>query len=95
MTSFTWEDEGFALADKFDENSGTYEGLVIPGGDSVFGMITDQTLLVKPVVALSQAPAPGKTTGSEGSEGASPTPGVSPGGTDPAAPQSASGAIFQ
>ncbi len=87
MTSFTWEDEGFALADKFDENSGNYEGLVIPGGDSVFGMITDQTLLVKPVVALSQAPAPGKTTGSEGSEGASSTPGVSPGGTDPAAPK--------
>jgi len=51
-----WESEGFALADRFDDTSGRYEGLAVPGGDSVFGTITDATLLVAPKVALEQKP---------------------------------------
>ena len=56
ITEFTWEVDGFALADRFDESTGRYEGLVIPGGDSLFGMITDATLIVRPDVALAQVP---------------------------------------
>ena len=56
LSSFTWETEGFALADRFDDTSGRYEGLAVPGGDSVFGPITDATLLVAPKVALEHKP---------------------------------------
>ncbi len=57
VTQFTWEAEGFALADSFDASTGRYLGLVIPGGGAVAGAITDATLLVKPDVALAQAPS--------------------------------------
>ena len=56
IAEFTWEADGFALADRLDEATGRYEGLVIPGGDSRFGMITDSTLIVRPDVALAQVP---------------------------------------
>lgn len=56
VTQFTWEAEGFALADSFDSATGLYSGLVIPGGGAVAGAITDATLLVNPSVALAQAP---------------------------------------
>jgi hypothetical protein len=57
VSQFTWESEGFALADSFDASTGRYTGLVIPGAGAVAGGITDATLLVKPEVALAQAPA--------------------------------------
>ena len=52
LTSFTWEQEAFALADGYDEATG-YGGL-LPGGDARFGQITDSTLLVAPQVAQRQ-----------------------------------------
>lgn len=54
LMSMTWEREGFALADSYDEASGRYSGLVLPGGDAHFGQITDSTLLVAPSVANHQ-----------------------------------------
>jgi len=57
VSQFTWESEGFALADSFDASTGRYTGLVIPGAGAVAGGITDATLLVKPEVALAQTPA--------------------------------------
>ncbi len=56
VAQFTWASEGFALADSFDASTGRYTGLVIPGAGAVAGGITDATLLVKPDVALAQAP---------------------------------------
>jgi hypothetical protein len=54
LSSMTWEREGFALADSYDEAAGTYRGLVLPSGDAHFGQITDSTLLVVPSVANDQ-----------------------------------------
>ncbi|AVT32673.1 AAA family ATPase [Plantactinospora sp. BC1] len=50
----TWEREGFALATGYDESTGRYTGLVIPGGSASFAAITDSTLLVRPDRALAQ-----------------------------------------
>jgi hypothetical protein len=54
LTWVMWETEGFALADGYDEATGRYTGLTLPGGDSYFGQITDATLLVAPSVAAQQ-----------------------------------------
>ena len=54
LSDITWENEGFALAEGFDEGTGIYSGLVLPSGDSHFGQITDTTLLVAPGVASKQ-----------------------------------------
>lgn len=57
LTSITWEREGFALADGYDEASQRYRGLVLPGGDAHFGAVTDTTLLVSPAAAVRQIAA--------------------------------------
>ena len=49
----TWATEAFAIATGYDEQYGQYVGLVIPGQDLV-GQITDQTLLVRPELAIAQ-----------------------------------------
>ena len=54
LTSITWELEGFALADGYDEAGGRYVGLLRPGGDARYGQLTDSTLLVLPAAALQQ-----------------------------------------
>ena len=61
----TFEMDGFALAAGFDEATGRYAGLVLPGGNAHFGQVTDATLLVRPDLAIAQdeqdrqpAPAP-------------------------------------
>jgi hypothetical protein len=56
LSGMMFEEEGFALAEGFESNSGNYAGLVIPGAGGFFGVITDQTLLVKPNVANAQIP---------------------------------------
>jgi predicted AAA+ superfamily ATPase len=66
LTSLTWELDGFALADGYDEATGRYTGLTMPGGDSHFGAITDTTLLVVPATARAQIepePEPGPEPG--------------------------------
>lgn len=57
LSSLTWEQEGFALADAYDQATGRYGGLVVPGGDAHFGQITDATLLVESAIATAQADA--------------------------------------
>jgi hypothetical protein len=57
LSGMMFEEEGFALAEGFESSTGIYAGLVLPGGRSLFGAITDQTLLVKPEVAKAQVPA--------------------------------------
>ncbi len=56
LSGMMFEQEGFALSEGFDSATGVYVGLVLPGGRSTFGAITDQTLLVKPEVAKGQLP---------------------------------------
>lgn len=68
LDSFTWEAEAFALAESYNQASGRYEGLVLPGASAQFGQITDATLLVTPSAALAQVgpvsppPGPGVVT---------------------------------
>jgi len=52
-SELTWDTEGFAVATGYDEQTGRYLGLAIPHQD-VIGQITDQTLLVRPDLALAQ-----------------------------------------
>jgi predicted AAA+ superfamily ATPase len=53
LNEITWEAEGFALADGYDEKTGRYLGLALPHQD-VYGQISDTTLLVQPALALVQ-----------------------------------------
>jgi predicted AAA+ superfamily ATPase len=47
-----WEQQGFALADGFDEATGRYQGLVLPREDGQHP--TNRTLIVKPELAVAQ-----------------------------------------
>jgi hypothetical protein len=67
LTAITWEQEGFALADGYDEGGGRYLGLLLPGGDARYGQLTDSTLLVLPAAALQQVDDSG--TGDTGDAG--------------------------
>ncbi len=51
-----WEQEGFALADGYDEASAKYRGLVLPT-DAVSVAVTDATLIVRPERAKAQRAA--------------------------------------
>lgn len=53
LNEFTWQQEGFALAEGFEEADARYEGLRIPHEDTA-PPITDATLLVAPDRALAQ-----------------------------------------
>jgi predicted AAA+ superfamily ATPase len=79
LTSFTWELDGFALAEAYDGTSGRYEGLALPGPDAHFGQVTDATLLVAPAAAQAQAAATSASRGdmvaAEGSAGLEVMPG--------------------
>ena len=44
LSGMMFEEEGFALAEGFENTTGIYAGLVLPGAGSFFGAITDQTL---------------------------------------------------
>ncbi|MEV0867385.1 Swt1 family HEPN domain-containing protein [Brachybacterium paraconglomeratum] len=46
--------QGFALAQSYDEETGLFGGLAVPVEDLDFGTITDDTLLVKPDIAINQ-----------------------------------------
>jgi hypothetical protein len=46
--------QGFALATGYDEETGKFSGLALPIEDLDFGEITDDTLLVKPDLAIAQ-----------------------------------------
>ncbi len=51
-----WEQEGFALADGYDDASAKYRGLVLPS-DGITVAIADATLIVRPGRALAQRAA--------------------------------------
>jgi hypothetical protein len=51
-----WEQEGFALADGYDETTGKYRGLVLPTDDLAVA-VTDATLIVQPDPAKAQRAA--------------------------------------
>ena len=76
LDTITWELDGFALAAAFDEATGRYEGLTLPGSAGRYGAVTDSTLLVAPQVALAQGPplACGDGTPAAGGGGGAPTP---------------------
>ncbi|HVC07041.1 MAG TPA: DUF499 domain-containing protein, partial [Solirubrobacterales bacterium] len=61
-----WEQDGFALADGYDPDSKRYRGLVLPSDEQPI-QITDQTLIVRPEVAVAQrsAEAPESADGSD------------------------------
>ncbi len=75
-----WEQEGFALADGYDETTGKYRALVLPT-DDVTVAVTDATLIVRPERATAQraseAPAAEAPVGS-GAD-ADPASGADPG----------------
>lgn len=48
-----WEVEGFAFAESYDETTGRYSGLVLPG-DNAIVRAADSLLIVKPAVAKTQ-----------------------------------------
>jgi len=48
-----WEQEGVALADGYDPEAERYRGLVLPSDEQPI-QITDQTLIVRPDVAIAQ-----------------------------------------
>lgn len=52
-TTLTWERDGVALAERYDEEAGRYVGLWLPG-ESPTPRVTDQWLVVKPEVAVAQ-----------------------------------------
>jgi len=52
-SELTWDAEAFAVATGYDETEGRFLGLAIPHQDPI-GQVTDQTLLVRPDLALAQ-----------------------------------------
>jgi predicted AAA+ superfamily ATPase len=92
LNSFTWEQEGFALATGRNEDTGSFTGLALPYGDSWFGPITDAVLLVRPDIALAQqAKAKPPGGGDDGATGGGPSGGTGTGtgggaGGDPEPP---------
>lgn len=56
LTTFPllWEQDGFALAEGYDEEAKRYRGLVLPSEHTVPTSVADSTLIVKPEVALAQ-----------------------------------------
>ena len=84
-----WEQEGFALADSYDQETGRYRGLVLPT-DSVAKSITDATLIVKPESAKAQRAeelaAAGAASAALGSDGDGVTAGNDAGHSEPVAP---------
>ncbi|MGP5641612.1 Swt1 family HEPN domain-containing protein [Brachybacterium tyrofermentans] len=74
--------QGFALAKSYDEKTGQFRGLAVPIEDFDFGTITDDTLLVKPDLAITQrraerdaesAPSPSDTKADAPDVGTEPT----------------------
>jgi hypothetical protein len=63
LVSLVWQQDAFALATGYDEVTGHYAGLVLPGPAAQFAPITDSTLLVAPEPATTQAAADAVTAG--------------------------------
>jgi Swt1-like HEPN/Protein of unknown function (DUF499) len=79
-----WEEEGFALADGYDETTKKYRALVLPT-DRVTVGVTDTTLIVRPECAKGQRSS--KLPADEAPEGAGAAAGPSLGSEHEAGPQ--------
>jgi hypothetical protein len=89
--STTWETEGFAVADTYDETSGRYGGLTVSGVHAT----TPTTLVVRPDVASRQAAEPVGVPGGGGSQtgGGVGGPEPPPGGNEPRQPTHFAGSV--
>ncbi|PWU52349.1 AAA family ATPase [Micromonospora sp. S4605] len=74
LDEISWDLEGFALAQSFDEQSARYQGLAVPPNGN-FGHISDSTLLVLPTIARQQEeadraklPQGGEVSGGDGGD---------------------------
>jgi len=83
LDGLAFEQDGFALAEAYDEEVGRYIGLRIPGPTTSATAITDSWLLVKPGVASAQVEPPAEVSAlptevaaGPGSSPAAVTPGV-------------------
>ena len=74
-----WQTDAFALADAYDETTGRYRGLWIPGDTPEPTAITADTLLVQPMMAIEQRAAEAKDPTPEPGPGPQPGPGPTPG----------------
>lgn len=54
LDQMEWVNTGFALATGYDESTGDFIGLVLPGLTTGFGQVLDSTLLVAPHLATAQ-----------------------------------------
>jgi hypothetical protein len=79
-----WEQEGFALADGYDDASAKYRALVLPT-DGMTVTVTDATLIVSPERAKAQRAAEVPDEPPVGAD-ADPGPEPGPGGPPPPAP---------
>ena len=86
----TWELEGFALAEGFDETTGRYIGLSLPH-ESDFGQVTDNTLLVLPALARQQQHNDQVASGQDEQDTGTEPPPTSQAGTDTPPPPAATG----
>jgi predicted AAA+ superfamily ATPase len=86
---FAWAEEGFALAEGYDAQSGRYLGLVIgPGGSSG---TSPSTLLIRPEVAMAQLRAAEQATSQSAADGGTTvTTSTTPAPTDTLATSAAS-----
>ena len=57
LSSLVWQVEGFALAEGYDEGTGRYLGLVVPGDQPEPMSLSDSWLVVRPEVATAQRAA--------------------------------------
>lgn len=101
LDGLAFEQDGFALAEAYDEDGDRYIGLRIPGPATTVGAITDSWLVVKPEVALlhqahaaaaAAAATPGAgvpQVGPSDGGGAVPTPALPGGSGGTAAPSQA------
>lgn len=73
-----WEQDGFAVADGYDDGENRYRGLVLKPDEGSSIAITGETLIVRPDVALAQIAAEGGGSGemAPAAGGSAATPGV-------------------
>ena len=74
-----WEQDGFALADGYDEDAKRYRNLVLPSDEGVAVNVTGETLIVRPDIATAQREAEGGTA----PEDQAAAPGGTPEGGEP------------
>src|SRR6478672_7327879 len=65
-----WKQDGFAIADGYDDATSRYRGLVLPSDDGASIAITGETLIVRPDLAVAQREAETGAVEGEAASGA-------------------------